>query len=44
MVEERSRFINRTNPTNSWVTYNPVLRKGEIGIEETVSGLFLIKT
>lgn len=43
MVEERARFIMRTNPTNSWVTYNPVLRKGEIGIEETVDHLYLMK-
>lgn len=43
MVEERARFIMRTNPTNSWTIYNPVLRKGEIGIEETSDGLYLMK-
>lgn len=43
MIEERARFIQRSNPTNSWVTYNPILRKGEIGIEETTDGRRLIK-
>lgn len=43
MVEEKARFIMRTNPTNSWTTYNPILRRGEIGIEETQDGLYLIK-
>ena len=43
MIEERARFIMRTNPTNSWITYNPILRKGEIGIEETIDGLYLMK-
>ena len=43
MIEERARFIQRSNPTNSWVTYNPILRKGEIGIEETTDGRRLMK-
>ena len=43
MTEEKVRFIQRTNSTNSWILYNPILRKGEIGIEETNTGLYLIK-
>ena len=43
MIEEKARFIMRSNPTNSWITYNPILRKGEIGIEETPDGLRLMK-
>lgn len=43
MTEEKARFIQRTNPTNSWITYNPILRDGEIGIEKTIDGLYLIK-
>ena len=43
MIEEKSKFAQRTNPTNSWVTYNPILLKGEIGYEVTNDGLVLEK-
>lgn len=39
----KTRISQKIDTTKNWETTNPILKKGEIGIEITSSGINLIK-